>query len=104
MTTTVTAAAVSKNFGAYQDAAVRDPVIITKNGRPRTVLLAYEDFVRLSKRDRRVELTAELGADDIAAVEASEMEPDLDHLDHELSDSKPSGSKPSGSKPSGATG
>ncbi|MER8370396.1 type II toxin-antitoxin system Phd/YefM family antitoxin [Mesorhizobium sp. M1378] len=76
MTTTVPAAAVSKNFGAYQDAAVRAPVIITKNGRPRTVLLAYEDFVRLSKRDRRVQLTAELGANEIAAVEASEMEPD----------------------------
>jgi prevent-host-death family protein len=93
MTTTVTAAAVSKNFGAYQDTAVRDPVIITKNGRPRTVLLAYEDFVRLSKRDRRVELTAELTADEIAAVEASEMEPGLDHLNDELSGSKPSGAK-----------
>ncbi|WP_245517161.1 MULTISPECIES: type II toxin-antitoxin system Phd/YefM family antitoxin [unclassified Mesorhizobium] len=98
MTTTVTAAAVSKNFGAYQDAAVRDPVIITKNGRPRTVLLAYEDFVRLSKRDRRVELTAELSADEIAAVEASEMEPGLDHLNDELAGSKPFGSKSSGAK------
>ncbi|RWN58328.1 MULTISPECIES: type II toxin-antitoxin system Phd/YefM family antitoxin [unclassified Mesorhizobium] len=88
MTTTVTAAAVSKNFGAYQDAAVRDPVIITKNGRPRTVLLAYEDFVRLSKRDRRVELTAELSADEIAAVEASEMDPGLDHLNEELNGTK----------------
>jgi prevent-host-death family protein len=88
MTTTVTAAAVSKNFGAYQDAAVRDPVIITKNGRPRTVLLAYEDFVRLSKRDRRVEMTAELSADEIAAVEASEMEPGLDHLNDELHGAK----------------
>ncbi|MER9226577.1 type II toxin-antitoxin system Phd/YefM family antitoxin [Mesorhizobium sp. M0664] len=97
MTTTVTAAAVSKNFGAYQDAAVRDPVI-TKNGRPRTVLLAYEDFVRLSKRDRRVDLTAELASDEIAAVEASEMEPDLDHLNDELSGSKPSGRNPSGQK------
>ncbi|WP_192385090.1 type II toxin-antitoxin system Phd/YefM family antitoxin [Mesorhizobium silamurunense] len=93
MTTTVTAAAVSKNFGAYQDAAVRDPVIITKNGRPRTVLLAYEDFVRLSKRDRRVDLTAELSADEIAAVEASEMEPGLDHLNDELPGSEPSGAK-----------
>lgn len=88
MTTTVTAAAVSKNFGAYQDAAVRDPVIITKNGRPRTVLLAYEDFVRLSKRDRRVDLTAELSADEIAAVEASEMEPGLHHLNDELPGTK----------------
>lgn len=88
MTTTVTAATVSKNFGAYQDAAVRDPVIITKNGRPRTVLLAYDDFVRLSKRDRRVELTAELSADEIAAVEASEMDPGLDHLNEELTGTK----------------
>jgi prevent-host-death family protein len=84
MTATVTAAAVSKNFGAYQDAAIREPVIITKNGRPRTVLIAYEDFVRLSKRDRRVELTEELSADEIAAVERSEMEPGLDHLNDEL--------------------
>ncbi|MHC2543386.1 prevent-host-death family protein [Sinorhizobium meliloti] len=84
MTSTVTAAAVSKNFGAYQDAAVREPVIITKNGRPRTVLIAYEDYLRLSRRDRRVEGTAELSDDDIAAVEKSEMEPGLDHLNAEL--------------------
>jgi prevent-host-death family protein len=38
MTSTVTA---SKNFGAYQDSAVREPVVITKNGRPHTVLIAY---------------------------------------------------------------
>lgn len=84
MTSTVTAATVSKNFGAYQDAAVREPVIITKNGRPRTVLIAYEDYVRLAKRDRRVELSTTLGDDDLAAIEASQMEPGLEHLDAEL--------------------
>jgi prevent-host-death family protein len=84
MTSTVTAAAVSKNFGAYQDAAVRDPVIITKNGRPRTVLIAYEDYLRLTKRDRRVELSSALADDDFAAIVASEMEPGLDHLNTEL--------------------
>ncbi|ASP89377.1 prevent-host-death family protein [Sinorhizobium meliloti] len=84
MTSTVTAGAVSKNFGAYQDAAVREPVIITKNGRPRTVLLADEDYLRLSRRDRRVEVTADLSDDDIAAVEKSEIEPGLDHLNAEL--------------------
>ena len=84
MTVTVPAAEVSKNFGAYQDAAVREPVIITKNGRPRTVLMAYEDFVRLSKRERRAELTSELSQADIAAVEGAEMEPGLDHLDAEM--------------------
>ncbi|WP_322887516.1 type II toxin-antitoxin system Phd/YefM family antitoxin (plasmid) [Sinorhizobium medicae] len=84
MTSTVTAAAVSKNFGAYQDAAVREPVIITKNGRPRTVLLAYEDYLRLSRRDRRVEAPADLSDNDLAAVEKSEMKPGFDHLNAEL--------------------
>ncbi|MGY5810147.1 type II toxin-antitoxin system Phd/YefM family antitoxin [Rhizobium sp. LEGMi198b] len=84
MTATVTAAAVSKNFGAFQDAAVREPVIITKNGRPRTVLIAYEDYLRLMRRERRVDLTTALGDADIIAVETSEMDPGLDHLNAEL--------------------
>ena len=86
MTSTVTAAAISKNFGAYQDAAVRDPVIITKNGRPRTVLLAYEDYLRLMRRERRVELTSGLTEDDLATVEAASMEAGLEHLDRELNE------------------
>lgn len=86
MTSTVTAAAVSKNFGAYQDAAVRDPVIITKNGRPRTVLIAYEDYMRLTRRDRKVELTSDLTEDELSAIEASEMENGLEDLNSELTD------------------
>jgi prevent-host-death family protein len=82
--TTVTAAELSKNFGAYQDAALREPVIITKNGRPRTVLIAYEDFQRLSQRDRRVQRTVDLTEAEIAAVEASKMTPGFDPLDAEL--------------------
>jgi prevent-host-death family protein len=85
MTSIVTEAAVSKNFGAYQDAAVREPVIITKNGRPRTVLMAYKDYLRLARRDRRVDLTTAIGDDELAAIEASTMEPGLDHLSAELS-------------------
>jgi prevent-host-death family protein len=84
VTATVTAAEVSKKFGAYQDAAVREPVIITKNGRPRTVLMAYEDFIRLSKRDRRVQRTTDLSEDEIAAVEKSEMASDHEHLNAEV--------------------
>ena len=88
MTSIVTAAAVSKNFGAYQDAAVREPVIITKNGRPRTVLIAYEDYLRLAKRDRGVDLTTQLGDDELAAIAASQMEPGFDHLNAELLEDK----------------
>ena len=81
MTATVTAAEVSKNFGAYQDAAIREPVVITKNGRPRTVLMAYEDYIRMSKRDRRVQRTVDLNEAELAAVEASEMTPESEHCD-----------------------
>jgi prevent-host-death family protein len=84
MTSIATAASVSKSFGTYQDAAVRAPVIITKNGRPRTVLLAYEDYMRLARRDRRVELTADLSDLEIEAVENAEMAPGFDHLNSEL--------------------
>ncbi|MBP2238669.1 prevent-host-death family protein [Sinorhizobium kostiense] len=84
MALTVTAAAVFRNFATYQNAAEREPVIITENGRPRTVLIAYEDYLRLARRDRRVEATAELSDGDIAVVEKSEMEPGLDHLNAEL--------------------
>jgi prevent-host-death family protein len=84
MVSKVPAAAISKNFGAYQDSALREPVVITKNGRPRTVLMAYEDFVRLSKLERIVELTHELPAEELAAVENSQMEDGLEYLDQEL--------------------
>jgi prevent-host-death family protein len=83
MRSTATAGDVSKNFGAYQDAAVRAPVIITKNGRPRTVLMAYEDFVRLSKRDRRVQRTVDLSEAEVAAVETAEMAPEVQRLARE---------------------
>ncbi len=88
MTSTVTAADMSKNFGAYQDAAVREPVICTKNGRPRTVLMAYEDYLRLTRRERRVELTSELADAEIDAVEAARMAPGFSHLDAELGDKR----------------
>ena len=84
MVSKVAAAAISKNFGAYQDDALREPVIITRNGRPRTVLMAYDDYVRLSNLERRVEPTADLGDEELAAVEHAEMEPGLEHLNDEL--------------------
>lgn len=83
MTATVTAAQTSKNFG-YQDVAIREPVARAKNSRPRTVLLAYEDFVRLSRRERRAEFTTELCPAEIEAIEAAQMEPGLKALDSEM--------------------
>ncbi len=51
---TVTAADFQRNIGLYQDEALRRPVVITKNGRPRTVLISAAEYERLIRCDRRV--------------------------------------------------
>ena len=45
-TTVATAAEVCRNFGLWQDRAMRGPVTVTNHGRPKTVLLSVDDFGR----------------------------------------------------------
>jgi prevent-host-death family protein len=40
----VSSAEMIRNFGRYSDAALAEPVIITKNGRDRLVLVSIEQF------------------------------------------------------------
>ncbi len=96
MVSTVTAATVFQEFWHLSGRCGARAVIITKNGRPRTVLIAYEDYVRLAARDRRVELTSQLSDADIAAVEGAEMEQGLDHLNAELDDKTITGAHAAG--------
>jgi prevent-host-death family protein len=53
MSNPIPAAEVQKKFGYYQDEAIKGPVLISKNGRPKTVLLSFEEYTRLKSRDRR---------------------------------------------------
>jgi prevent-host-death family protein len=48
----VTSAEFQRNFGLYQDKALAEPVVITKNGRERLVLVSVEEYRRLKRRDR----------------------------------------------------
>ena len=50
---TVTSADFQRNIGLYQDEALKKPVAITKNGRPRTVLISAAEYERLARCDRR---------------------------------------------------
>ena len=43
----------AKRNGFFQDEAIRTPVVVSKHGRPKTVLIAYDEFVRLRERDRQ---------------------------------------------------
>ena len=49
-TTSVSAAELEKRFEYYQHKAANEPILIVRNGRPETVLLSYEEFVRLRGR------------------------------------------------------
>jgi prevent-host-death family protein len=72
---TVTSKEALRHWKEVTDKALREPVVITAHGRPRHVLLAYEDYERLRDQERQVHLTAELPADLANAI----LE-DLDNL------------------------
>ena len=48
----VTAGDFHRNSGQYQDRALVEPVIITRNGRERTVLISADEYRRLKQLDR----------------------------------------------------
>ena len=41
-----------REFSHYSDLALTQPIVVTKNGRPRNVLLSVEEFERLKQRDQ----------------------------------------------------
>jgi prevent-host-death family protein len=60
---TVTSKQALRHWKEVSDKALREPVVITAHGRPRHVLLAYEDYERLRDQERQTHLVAELPAD-----------------------------------------
>ncbi|HEX3919368.1 MAG TPA: type II toxin-antitoxin system Phd/YefM family antitoxin [Caulobacteraceae bacterium] len=66
---------VQRHWGEVSDRALREPVVITSKGRPRHVLMAYDEYQRLKARDRRAYRIEEL-PDELAGM----MEAGLDGL------------------------
>lgn len=86
---TVTSADFQRNIGLYQDEALKKPVAITKNGRPRTVLISAEEYDRLKRRDRRAISAGEISDRHVAALRAAKVPDRFADLDAELKDWKP---------------
>ncbi len=80
----ISSAEFQKNIGRYQDAALTQPVTVTRNGRDRTVLISVEEYHRLKRRDRRVMGVADFSAEDIAAIETATPPADAARFDGEL--------------------
>jgi len=79
----VSAAEFQRNIGRYTDAAMTQPVVMTRNGRERTVTLSIEEYRRLKRRDRQVLSIDDLTEEDVAAIEASEPSAEAEQFNHE---------------------
>lgn len=78
-----------KEVGRYQDAALSQPVIVTRNGRDRTVMISAEEYRRLKRRDRQVYRAGELPDDLFEATKNAKMDKRHAHLDELIKDWTP---------------
>lgn len=83
-TVTISASEFQERVGEALDRSLSQPILITKHGQPRNVVLSYDEYERLSARDRRAVRAEDLTDEDIAALEASEMAPGYEHLNAAL--------------------
>lgn len=80
----VSAAEFQRNIGRYQDLALTQPVVVTRNGRERTVMISTEEYHRLKRRDREVLRLEDFTDEMIAAIENAEPPEDAKKFDYEL--------------------
>ena len=85
---TVTAAEFQRKLGTFQDTALTQPVVITKNGRERTVLISVEEYHRLKRRDRRAVPVGALTDREVEAIRNAKVPDEYEHLNAELGDWK----------------
>ena len=81
----VTATEFQREVSRYQDEALRRPVMVTRNGRERTVTISAEEYHRLKRRDRRVMALEDFTDDDLEAIMNAPMHPDAYLFDDEVS-------------------
>jgi hypothetical protein len=82
----VSATEFGKEVGRYQDLALNQTVVITRNGRDRTVMVSAEEYQRLKRRDRQVYAAGELPDEIVETIRGSEMDARHQHLDELIKD------------------
>jgi PHD/YefM family antitoxin component YafN of YafNO toxin-antitoxin module len=77
MSTTATATDVQKDFGAYHDLALVEPVRVTKDGRETVFIVSAETFHNLKQAQHEAIASADLSDEELALIEAAEI-----HAEH----------------------
>lgn len=80
----VSAGEFQRRIGHFQDRALVEPVLVTRNGRERLVLLSAEEFKRLKRRDRRVMGLEDFTAADVEALRSVRPSADSAAFDGEV--------------------
>lgn len=80
----VSSAEFQRNIGRYQDLAMTQPVVVTRNGRERTVTVSIEEYQRLKRRDRQVLRLEDFTDEMIEAIAKAEPSPESEAFNHEL--------------------
>jgi prevent-host-death family protein len=73
MSITAPASEVQKNFGAFHDRALTEPIRVTKYGRETVYIVSAETFHRLKQGERVALAAAELSDAEVAAIERAEI-------------------------------
>lgn len=87
MVATLTRSAFEAQVGDALDRALSQPVIVTKHGKPKNVVLSYDEYERLTARDRRIIRLDDWSEDELRALDAIAMEPGHEALNAELLES-----------------
>jgi prevent-host-death family protein len=73
MSITAPASEVQKNFGAFHDRAMREPVRVTKYGRETVYIVSAETFHAMKQSRRDAVATAELSDAEAELIAAAEI-------------------------------
>jgi prevent-host-death family protein len=86
MPATLTRSAFEAQVGDALDRALSQPVIVTKHGKPKNVVLSYDEYERLTARDRRIIRLDDWSEAEIRALDSMAMEPGHEALNAEFQD------------------
>jgi prevent-host-death family protein len=73
MSITAPSSEVQKNFGAFHDRALSEPVRVTKYGRETVYIVSAETFHALKQGRRDAILAADLSDHEVALIAAAEI-------------------------------
>jgi len=73
MANTASASEVQKNFGAYHDQALSEPIRVTKYGRETVYIVSAKTYHELKQAQREAIASADLTDAELAVIEAAEI-------------------------------